>query len=90
MVVARAQRRQVHRPRFEQEFGHDATVALDVVDLAERAWHDSYGELTFPDKILEDLLLVAGGNIRELVAAACLAVTDSRDLQVAADELRSG
>lgn len=89
MVIGRANRRKARQPRFEREFGSDANAALDLIDLTERAWHDSYGEPTFPDKVLDDLLLLANGSVHELIAAALLAVTDWRDLRMAADTLRT-
>ncbi|TCC07658.1 hypothetical protein [Kribbella soli] len=89
MVVGRDQRREARRARFQQEFGRNATVALELIELTELAWHDCYNEPTFSDEILDDLLLVAGGSIQNLVHGAWLAVTDWRDLRVAANELRS-
>jgi hypothetical protein len=89
VVVGSAQRQAARRPRFQQEFGRKAAVALELIHLTELAWHDCYGEPTFPDEVLDDLLVVAGGDIAMLVHAAWLAVTDRRDLWMAADQLRS-
>ncbi|MFG1909954.1 hypothetical protein [Kribbella sp. NPDC048928] len=89
VVVGRAQRREARRPRFEEESGRKAATALVLIDLTELAWHDCYGEPTFPDEVLDDLLVVAGGNLDKLVHAAWLAVTDQRDLRMAADQFRS-
>lgn len=64
-------------------------TALDLIDLTELAWHDCYGEVTFPDDVLNDLLVLSKRDLRARVPAARLAVTDWRDLRVAADEQRS-
>lgn len=88
VVVGRAQRRQARRERFEREFGSDADVALDLIDVTGLAWHDCYGETTFSEEVLEDLLALADGNVHRLVSAARLAVTDWRDLRVTADDVR--
>ena len=59
------------------------------MELTELAWHDCYHELTFPDAVLDDLLVLAQGSVAKLVTAALLAVSDWRDLRLAADDLRS-
>ena len=88
MVAGRAERRAARRERFEREFGRNAAAALDVMELTELAWHDCCGEPTVPDSVLEDMIIVAGGDLGKLVTAARLAVTDWRDLRLAADDLR--
>ncbi len=71
-------------------FGEDrAPIALDLLELTELAWHDCYGETTPPDGVIEDILLLSDGSIERLIQSARLAVTDWRDLRVAADDLRS-
>ena len=89
MVIGRAQRRAARTALFERELGGDAPVALDLVELTELAWHDCYGEPSFSDDVLDDLLVVARGSLSGLVTASHLAVTDRRDLRVAADAERS-
>lgn len=88
MTTSRADRRRGRRGRARQLFGGDAEVALDVLELAELAWHDCYGEITPPDSVIEDIWIVSEGDLRALVRAARLAVTDYRDLRVAAGRLR--
>jgi hypothetical protein len=39
--------------------------------------------------VIEDMLMVSGGTIEGLIQAALLALTDWRDLSVAAEEQRS-
>jgi len=63
-------------------------VALDGLELLDLAWHDCYDEPAPPDDVLEDVWFVAHGDVGALVAAAHLAVLDSRDLRLSADELR--
>jgi hypothetical protein len=65
-----------------------AEPALDLLELVELAWHDCYGEVTPSDEIIDDVLLLSGGTLRGLIAAARLAITDWRDVKVAAEELR--
>lgn len=66
-----------------------APVALDIFDIFELAWHDCYGEITPSPGVVEDMLSLSDGTIGGLVQAALLAVTDWRDLRVAADTRRN-
>ena len=68
----------------------DAEAALDLIELMELAWHDVYGDITPPDGVVDDMLVMSDGRLDGLVVAARLAVTDWRDLRVAADARRSG
>jgi hypothetical protein len=63
-------------------------AALDLLELVEMAWHDCYGEITPPAAVVSDMLLLSEGSIEKLIEAARLAVTDRRDLRVAADRAR--
>lgn len=91
MAVGSEQRRAERRRRIEAEFpaGH-VEAALDLLDLADYAWHDCYGpkELALPDRVLDDVLVLADGGLVALVRAARLAVIDFRDVRVAADSVR--
>jgi hypothetical protein len=89
VVIGRAARREQRTARFERDFGANSEAALDLLEITELAWHDCYGEPTFPDEVLDDLLVLSDGDLARLVAAARLAVTDWRDLRVAADRKRS-
>ncbi len=90
MAVGRAERRTEREPQFASIFGvEQASVALDLIDITELAWHDCFGEATPPQSVIDDMLALSGGRIDRLIQAALLAVTDWRDLSVAADELRS-
>ena len=76
-------------PRLQAEFGPAvADRAKEVLALTEMAWHDCYGEASPPASIVDDILVVADGDLARLVQAALLAVTDFRDLRVAADAKR--
>lgn len=89
MAVSRAQRRSERTPRVVAVFGKErAQFALDLLELTELAWHDCYGEITPSDEVIEDMLLLSEGSIEQFIQAARLAVTDWRDLRVAADDLR--
>jgi len=90
MAVSRADRRNDRTPRAIALFGEErAPIALDLLELTELAWHDCYGEITPPEAVIEDMLLLSAGSIERLIHAARLGVADWRDLQVAAEELRN-
>ena len=70
-------------------FGTKRTdAALDLLELFELAWHDCYGEITPPDAVIDDVLLLSQGDLSRLIASARLAVSDWRDTRVSADDLR--
>lgn len=54
------------------------------------AWHDCYGarELEIPPTVLDDMLLLARGDLEALIRIALRAVVDFRDVRVAADSER--
>ena len=83
-------RRKERESQIIAVFGKDgAPLALDLLDITELAWHDCYGEVTPPQSVIEDMLTISDGTIEGLIQAALLAVTDWRDLSVAATERRS-
>ena len=88
--ISRADRRRMRRPSAVERFGSQAEAALDVLELLELAWHDCYNESSPPEQVIEDVWLVAQGDLAALVSAAPLAVTDFRDLRLNADALRAG
>ncbi len=90
MAVGRAERREDRKRRFAAAFGEDGgAVALDLMELIELAWHDCYGEVTPPEGIVDDMLLLSEGSIERFIHFGRLGVTDWRDLKVAAEALRS-
>lgn len=90
MAVGRAERRREREPRVVAVFGEEqAAAALDLLDIFELAWHDCYGEVTPPPGVFDDMFTLSDGTIGGLVQAALLALTDWRDLKVAADERRT-
>ncbi|TPW13658.1 MAG: hypothetical protein FD127_1893 [Acidimicrobiaceae bacterium] len=70
-------------------FGTDAPAALDLLELLELAWHDCYGEITPAHNVVADVLVLSEGTLSGRVLACRLAVTDWRDLHVAADHIRA-
>jgi hypothetical protein len=90
VAVGRAARRAAREPAVTGSFGASSAAALDLLELAEFAWHDCYGEVTPPDSVMEDILVVAEGDLGSLIQAARLAVEDYRDLRVNADKIRQG
>ena len=88
MAIGSEQGRQDRRLRIEQQFAaHNVEAALDLLHLTDMAWHDCYGphELEIPSAVLDDVLLLASGNLASLVTVARAAVLDFRDVRVAAD-----
>ncbi|MBR7833114.1 hypothetical protein KDL01_07555 [Actinospica durhamensis] len=90
MAVGRAERQAERRPRFQEVFGRDAGAALELIELVELAWHDCYDEITPPANVIEDIVVSSEGSLAKLISAARLAVTDARDLQLLAEDIRSG
>ena len=89
VVSGRASRRAAREALVVTGFGADrSAAALDLLELVELAWHDCFGEITPPDEVIDDILVVAGGDLASLVRAGRLAVEDWRDLRVAADRAR--
>lgn len=90
VAVGRAERRKDRRPRVVAVFGEDrASTALDLLELTELAWHDCYGEVSPPEDVIEDMLVLSEGSLERLIEAARLGVVDWRDLKVAAEEFRN-
>lgn len=87
--ISRRERRDAARGRASVQFGADGEAALDVLELLELAWHDCHGDVAPPSRVVEDVWAVADGSLAGLASAARLAVTDWRDLRVAADAARS-
>lgn len=90
MAVGRAERRKAREPQVGADFETDEVqLALDLLEIVELAWHDCYGEVTPPQSVIDDMLALSEGTIEGLIRAALLAVTDWRDLAVAAAERRN-
>lgn len=90
MAVGRVERRRERESQVVAIFGEQqAPLALDLFEVTELAWHDCYGEVTPPQSVIEDMLTLSDGTVGGLIRAALLAVTDWRDLNVAAEERRS-
>jgi hypothetical protein len=90
VAIGRTARRATREAAVTESFGPKrAAVALDLLELTEFAWHDCYGEITPPDSVIEDMLVVADGDLAHLVTAARLAIEDRRDLSVHAEAIRN-
>lgn len=63
--------------------------ALDLLELLEMAWHDTFDEGSPPEDLIDDILLLSGGNLRLLIRWARIAVTDWREVKTAAESARS-
>ena len=89
MAVGRAERRDERTSKVKAVFGTDrASTALDLLEVVEMAWHDTYGEVAPPADLIDDMLLISEGSVEKLVGAARLGLADWRDLRVAANERR--
>ena len=89
MAIGRAERRSQRRTKVAVMFADRTDRALDLLELLEMAWHDVYGEVSPPEEVVDDVLLLSEGNLRFLIRYARLAVTDWRDLRVEADAARA-
>ncbi len=92
MATGSMQRRDERKPRIAQEFrARDVETVLDLLHLTDMAWHDCYGprQLEIPPDVLDDVLLLARGDLARLVRLSLAAVQDFRDLRLAADEQRA-
>ena len=91
MAIGSEQRRRERRPRVEVLFaGRQVEAVLDLMSMMDMAWHDCYGprELEVPPAVLDDVLLLADGDLVVLIEVAHAAVIDCRDVRVAADAKR--
>lgn len=89
MAVGQAERRAERRTKVAVFFADRTDRALDLIELLEMSWHDTYGEAGPPEDVIDDVLLLSEGTMRFLIRWARLAVTDWRDVRVAADDLRA-
>jgi hypothetical protein len=62
MVIGRRNRRAARPPRARELFGENTDAALDLLELLELAWHDSYAEVSPPDEVIEDVWIVSGAT----------------------------
>ena len=91
MAVSRADRRRERTAAVIAVFSAEhAGPALDLLEIVELAWHDCYREITPDESIIEDILLLSDGQLDRPITAARLALTDWRDLKVAAINRRDG
>jgi hypothetical protein len=72
------------------QFGAEhAEAALDLLHLTDMAWHDCYApQLEVEPRVLDDILVCAGGDLAALIRVARMAVLDFRDVRVEADAIR--
>jgi hypothetical protein len=66
-----------------------AASVLDLLELTELAWHDCYGEIKPSEEMVDDILLCSKGELAQLIRVARLAVSDWRDVKVAAAKIRT-
>jgi len=90
MAISRHERRAVREPLVREAFGGDTSAVLDLLEPTEIAWHDCYGEVSPPEAVVSDIVTCGQGDLATAVRAARLAVEDSRDLRLWADDVRRG
>ena len=59
VAIGRAERRSERRTKVAVLFADRTDRALDLLELLEMAWHDSYGEVTPSEDVIDDVLLAA-------------------------------
>lgn len=85
-MISRAERRAARTARVAAVFDPGSVEAvLDLFETMEIAWHDLYGEVTPPESVIDDALVVSAGNLAGLMRAVRMGLVDWRDLRVAAD-----
>jgi hypothetical protein len=89
MAVGRAERRSERRTKVAVLFADRTDRALDLLELLEMAWHDTYQEVSPPEDVIDDILVLSEGNLRLLIRWTRLAIIDRRDVKVAANERRA-
>lgn len=89
MVTSSEDRRRARSERATEVFGSEAESALDALALLDLAWHDCYGEASPSDEVIDDIWVVASGDLGRFISAGHLAVLDFRDLRMSADDVRS-
>ncbi len=89
MPLRRAERRAERRTKVAVLFADRTDRALDLLELLEMAWHDIYGEGTPPEEVIDDILLLSEGSLRLMIRWTRLAITDWRDVRLAADGVRA-
>ena len=89
VAVTRAERQAMRAPAVQAMFGReDARVVLELLEVLEIAWHDAYGDIGPPDRVVTDVLVCSRGELRTLIHAVWSAVTDWRDVRLWADDVR--
>jgi hypothetical protein len=91
MAIGSEQRRRERRAQVEMVFGaRNAEAVLDLLHLADMAWHDCYpNDLEIAPDVLTDVLLCSDGDLAKLIRVARQAVIDFRDVRIAADAMRA-
>lgn len=88
-MISRSERRAARTARVAAAFDPGSVEAvLDLLETMEIAWHDLYGEVTPPESVIEDVLVVSGGNLAALIRSVRLGLADPRDLKVAREARR--
>ncbi len=76
-------REQPGAERYEAEFSEiDVEAALDLLEVFEIASHDCYRDVTPPESIVDDVLVLSDGTIAGLVRSVHLALADWRDVKL--------
>ena len=83
VAIGRDERRRDRRPQVESHFSDEEVErALDLFEIVELAWHDIYGEVTPPDRVVDEMLTFSRGDLKRLLSGALLGLRDPRDLHM--------
>jgi hypothetical protein len=88
MVARRAERRAERRTKVAVLFADRTDRVLDLLELLEMAWHDTYDEPTPPETLIDDILLLSEGNLRVLIRWARISISDPDTVRVEAGKAR--
>jgi hypothetical protein len=89
MVTSSDDRWRTRSDRAAKVFGKKADTALDALALLDLAWHDCYARGLLPKEVIDDIWVVADGDLGRFISAAHVAVLDFRDLRMSANDARS-
>jgi hypothetical protein len=89
VTSGRTERRAQRRTKVAVLFADTTDRALDLLELVEMAWHDNYNEITPPEDLIDDILLLSEGNLRLLIRWARLVIADPSDVRDAANGARA-
>jgi hypothetical protein len=89
VTSGRTERRAQRRTKVAVLFADRTDRALDLLELVEMAWHDNYNEITPPEDLIDDILLLSEGNLRLLIRWGRIVIAVPSDVRDAANGARA-